>query len=119
MAGGYWDVLRRYLYMAVDLSPLAAQAGLRPGSDICGEALPNIPGGDKAAGHPPARVGRPVEVFENLSSKASGYQRAECASGGVTDEVKVADLLCDDAQAWAGAESLYLWAKNLAEGHIL
>jgi hypothetical protein len=28
MAGGYWDVLRGYLYVAVDLGPLAAQAGL-------------------------------------------------------------------------------------------
>jgi hypothetical protein len=60
-----------------------------------------------------------VEVFENLSPKVSGYQGAECAGGGVTDDVKVADLLCDYAQAWAGADSLYLWAKDLSEGHIL
>jgi hypothetical protein len=45
-AGGYRDVLRRYLDVAVDFGPLAAQAGLRPGCDIIGEALPNIPGGD-------------------------------------------------------------------------
>jgi hypothetical protein len=64
-------------------------------------------------------LGSPVEVFENLALKVSRYQWAECAGGGVTDEVKVADLLCDDAQAWSGAESLYLWAKDLAEGHIL
>ncbi len=108
-AGGYWDVLRRYLYVAVDLGLLAAQAGLCPGGDICGETLPNIPGGDEAAGRLPARVGGPVEVFENLSPKVPGYQRAECAGGGVAD----------DAQAWAGAESLYLWAKDLAESHIL
>jgi hypothetical protein len=49
-----------------------------------------------------------VEVFKYLSPKVSGYQRAECASGGVADEDKVADLLRDDAQAWAGVESLYL-----------
>jgi hypothetical protein len=60
-----------------------------------------------------------VEVFENLSPKVSGYQWAECAGGGVTDDVKVANLLCDDVQAWAGAKSLYLWAKDLSEGHIL
>jgi hypothetical protein len=45
-AGGYRDVLRRYLYVVVDFGPLAAQAGLRPDCDICGETLPNIPGGD-------------------------------------------------------------------------
>ncbi len=61
----------------------------------------------------------PVEVFENLSPEVSGYQRAEGAGGGVANEVKVANLLCDDAQAWAGTESLHLWAKDLAEGHIL
>jgi hypothetical protein len=92
--GGYWDVLRRYLYVAEDLGLLAAQAGLRPGSDICGEALPNIPGGDEAAGCPPARVGSPMEVFENLSPKVSGYQWAECAGGGVADEVKVVVTFC-------------------------
>ena len=63
-AGGYRDVLRGYLYMAVDLGSLAAQAGLRPGGDICGETLPYIPGGDEAAGCPPAGVGGPVEVFQ-------------------------------------------------------
>ncbi len=71
------------------------------------------------AGRLPARVGGPMEGFENLSPKVSGYQRAECASGRVSDEVKVANLLCDDAQTRAGAEGLYLWAKDLAEGHIL
>ncbi len=86
--GGYWDVLRRYMYVAEDLGPLTAQAGLRPGGDICGEAFPNIPGGDEAVGRPPARVGSPVGVFENLSPKVSGYQWAECADGGVADEVK-------------------------------
>ncbi len=50
---------------------------------------------------------------------AEGHQRAECTGGGVADEVEVADLLRDDAQAWAGVESLYLWAKDLAEDHIL
>jgi hypothetical protein len=34
--------------------------------------------------------------------------------GSVADEVKVADLLCDDAQPWAGTESLYLGAEDLA-----
>ncbi len=102
-AGGYRDVLLRYLDVGVDLGPLAVQEGLRPGCDICGETLPNIPGGDKAAGHPPAGVSGPLEMFKNLSPKVSGHQRAECAGGGVADVVN--DLLCDDAQAWAGAES--------------
>jgi hypothetical protein len=119
MAVGYWDVLQGYLYMAVDLGPLAAQAGLRPGGDICGETFPYIPGGDEAAGHPPTRMGGPVEMFENLSPKVPGYRRAERAGGGVANEVKVPDLLCDDAQTWTGMESLYLWAEDLAEGHIL
>jgi hypothetical protein len=55
-----------------------------------------------------------MKVFENLSPKVSGYQRAECAGGRVSDEVKVASLQCDDAQTRAGAEGLYLWAKDLA-----
>jgi hypothetical protein len=55
--------------MAVDLGPLAAQAGLRPGGDICGETPPDIPGGDEAASHSPARMGGPVEMSENLSPK--------------------------------------------------
>ncbi len=59
-AGGYRNVLRGYLNMAVDLGPLAAQAGLPPGSDICGETFPYIPGGDEAEGRPPARVAGPV-----------------------------------------------------------
>jgi hypothetical protein len=117
--GGYWDVLRRYLYMAVNFGPLAVQVGFRPSCDICGETPPNIPGGDEAAGRPHAGVGGPVEVFKYLSPKVSRHQQAECGGGGVVDEVKVTDLLRDDAQAWAGAESLYLRAKDLAEGHIL
>ncbi len=35
------------------------------------------------------------------------------------DEVKVADILCYDAPPWAGTESLYLWAEDLAESHVL
>ncbi len=96
-AGGYWDVWRGYQYIALDLGLLAAQAGLRPGCDICGETLPNIPGGDEAAGRPLARMGGPVEVLENLTAQVPGYQRAESAGGGIADEVKIADLLCDDA----------------------
>jgi hypothetical protein len=60
-----------------------------------------------------------VEVFKNLLSEVPGYQRAESSGGRVAQEVKVADLLGDDAQPRAGAESLYLWAKDLAEGHVL
>jgi hypothetical protein len=112
-------VLRRYLYVAVDFGPLAAKAGFRPGCDICGETFPYIPGGDEAAGCLPARVGGSVEVFEYLSPKVSGYQRAESSRGLVADEVKVADLLGDDAQPRAGTESLYLWAEDLAESHVL
>jgi hypothetical protein len=58
--------------MAVDLGPQAAQAVLRPGCDICGEPFPYIPGGDEATGRPLARVGGPVEIFENLSPKVPG-----------------------------------------------
>ncbi len=105
--------------MAVNFDPLAAEAGLCPGCDICGETFPYLPGGDEAAGRPPARVGGSVEVFEYLSPEVSGYQRAENSCGRVADEVKVADLLCDDAQPRAGTESLYLWAEDLAESHVL
>jgi hypothetical protein len=64
-------------------------------------------------------VGGSVEVFEYLSPKVSGYQRAKSSRGRVADEVKVADLLGDDAKPRAGTESLYLWAEDLAESHIL
>ena len=59
-----------------------------------------------------------MEVFENLMPEVSGYQRAKCSGGCVAQEVKVADLLCDDAQPRAGAESLYLRAEDLAESHV-
>ncbi len=115
----HWNVLGRYLYMAVNFGPLAAEAGFRPDCDVCGETFPYIPGGDEAAGRPPARVGGPVEVFKYLPPKVSGYQRPKSSGGRVADEVKVADLLGDDAQPRAGAERLYLRAEDLAEGHIL
>ncbi len=105
--------------MAVDFGPLAAKACFCPGCDVCGETFPYIPGGDEAAGCPPARVGSAMEMFEYLSPKVSGYQRVESSRGGVADEVKVADLLGDDAQLRAGTESLYLWAEDLAESHVL
>ncbi len=80
-AGGYRDVLRGYLYMAVDLGPLAAQAGLRPGGDICGETFPYVPGGDEEAGRLPTRVGGPVEMLKKLSRKVPGHQQAENSGG--------------------------------------
>jgi hypothetical protein len=80
---GYWDLLQRYLYVAVDLGPLAVQAGLCPGGDVCGETFPNIPAGDQAAGRPPAGMSGPVEVFKSLSPEFSGHQRVEGAGGGV------------------------------------
>ena len=59
-----------------------------------------------------------MEVFENLMPEVSGYQRAKSSGGCVAQEVKVADLLCDDLQPQAGAESLYLWAEDLTESHV-
>jgi hypothetical protein len=44
-ASVYWDVLQRCLDVAVDLRPLAVQAGLCLGCEVCGETFPNIPGG--------------------------------------------------------------------------
>ncbi len=105
--------------MAVNFGPLAAEVGFCPGCDVCGETFPYVPGGDEAAGRPLARVGGSVEVFEYLSPKVSGYQRAKSFRGRVADEVKVADLLGDDAQPRAGTESLYLWPEDLAESHFL
>jgi hypothetical protein len=64
-------------------------------------------------------MGGSVEVFKYLSPEVSGYQRAENSSRRVPYEVKVADLLRDDAQPRAGAEGLYLWAEDLAESHVL
>jgi hypothetical protein len=77
MVSGYWDVLQRYLYMAVYFGPLAVQAGFCPGCDVCGKTLPNIPGGDEAAGRPHAGGGWPREsvkipVPEGLWAPAIG-----------------------------------------------
>ncbi len=46
-----------------------------------------------------------MEVFKNLTPEVSGYQRAKRSGGRVAQEVKVTDLLGDDAQPRAGAES--------------
>ncbi len=51
-----------------------------------------------------------MEVFENLTPEVSGYQRAKRSGGRVAQEVKV--------EPRAGAESLYLWAEDLAESHV-
>jgi hypothetical protein len=64
-------------------------------------------------------VGGSVEVFKYLSPEVSGYQRAENSHRRVADEVKVADLLRDDAQPRAGAEGLYLCGEDLVESHVL
>jgi hypothetical protein len=69
-------VLRRYLDMAVYFDPLAVQGSSRPGGDICGESLPNIPGVDEAAGCPHAQVG-PVQVVKYLPAKVPGHQRRQ------------------------------------------
>jgi hypothetical protein len=45
-------------------------------------------------------------VVEYLPAEIPGHQRAELTGGSVAYEVKVADLLCDDLKAWAGAECL-------------
>jgi hypothetical protein len=57
-------------------------------------------------------------MFKNLSPKVSGHQREECAGGGVADEVKDADLLCDDGHfaglGWNG--ELVLVGKGSGRG---
>jgi hypothetical protein len=57
-------------------------------------------------------------VVKYLTAEVPGYQQSESTCGGVADQVQVADLLCDQLQACAGAECLYLRAENLAEGHV-
>ncbi len=42
-APGYQYVLSQDLYVAVELGPLAVQAGPRPGSDIIGETFLYVP----------------------------------------------------------------------------
>jgi hypothetical protein len=58
---GYWYVLWQYLYVAVDLGPLAVYAGPRPRSDIIGESLPYVPGGDEVASESHVWVCRAVQ----------------------------------------------------------
>jgi hypothetical protein len=73
-------VLQRYLYVAVDLGPLAVQTGSLQGGDIFGDW------GDEAAGSPHTWV------------TVLGYQWSECTSGCVMEEVQIADFLGDNVQ---------------------
>jgi hypothetical protein len=56
-------------------------------------------------------------MFKNLSPKVSEYHRAECAGGRVADEVKDADLLCDDAQT--GGQRIWRRAISFRSRGIL
>ncbi len=83
---GYRYVLR-YLYVAVDLGPLAVPAGPRTGSDIIGESLPYISGGHEAASGLHAWVCGAVQVVKNLSAEVPWYQGLERVRSGVNNEV--------------------------------
>jgi len=85
---------------------------------VTSEAFPYVPGSYEAAGDAHTWVGSAVQVVENLPTAVPGHQGAERTRGGVTQEVEVADLLCEDAQPRTGAEGLYLWAEDLAERHV-
>jgi hypothetical protein len=45
---GHWYVFWRYLYIAIDLGPLAVQEGPCPGSNLVRESLPDKPGEEDA-----------------------------------------------------------------------
>jgi hypothetical protein len=73
--------------MAVDICPLAVQAGPRTDSDFGGEALPDIPGGNEAAGGVHTWVSGAVQVFEHVPAEIYGDQGVEtsprrCRRGG-------------------------------------
>ena len=59
-----------------------------------------------------------VQVVEHLPAEISGDQGPKRPRGGVAEEVKVTNLLRDDAQLRAGVEGLHLWAEDLAECHV-
>ncbi len=74
-AGGYRNVLRRYLYVAVDFSSLSEKASLCPVVDVVGQSFPHVPGGNEAAGCTHTWMGRAVEVVEHLAAEVRGNQR--------------------------------------------
>jgi hypothetical protein len=117
-AGGDGDVLRRYLYVAMDLGALAEKAFFCPGVDVIGKIFPYVPGGDEAAGRSHTWVSRAVEVVEHLAAEFCGDQRAKRTCRGVAEERQIADFLGDNEQILAVAELLYLRAEDLAEGHV-
>ncbi len=114
----YQYVLKRYLYVAVYLGPLAVHTGLRLGGDLSREAFPHIPRDNEAARGPDAWVSGAVQVVKDLPAEVSGDQGLKLPHDGVAKEVKVANLLSGNAQLGAGAEGLYLWTKDLAECHV-
>jgi hypothetical protein len=73
---GYRYVLRRYPCRAVDLGPLAVQAGPRPGGDFSDESLPYLPGSGwrEVAGGLHLGWQRRVVGGQNLLAKVPGYQ---------------------------------------------
>jgi hypothetical protein len=58
--------------VAVDLAPLAVQAGFCPANDVVGEAAPDKPRRHKALIGQPPRVGNAVQMHKNVFSKFSG-----------------------------------------------
>ena len=63
-------------------------------------------------------VGGAVQVVEHLPAEVPWDQGSKRPRGGIAEEVQVANLLRDNVQLLAGAESLYLSAEALAEGHV-
>ncbi len=58
------DGLRQHVGVAVDLAPLAVQAGFCPAGDVIGEAVLDKPRRHKAPRGQPPRMGNAVQMYK-------------------------------------------------------
>ncbi len=71
------DGLRQQADVAVDLAPLAVQAGFCLAGEIVGEAAPDKPRRHKAPRGQPPRVGNAVQIQKNVYSEFCWDNRDE------------------------------------------
>ncbi len=111
-------MLQQYLYLAVDLGPLAVHAGPHPGSDVIRVSLPYVPRGDEAASGSHTWMCGAMQSVENLSTEVLWYQEWEHACNRRSRSPTLCRTMRIFAQLLAGEETLYLTAEDLAEGHV-
>ncbi len=78
--------------MAVDLAPLAVQAGFCPAGDLGGEAAPDKPRRHKAPRGQPPRVGNAVKMPENVFSEFCWDNGMKNSRGNIANQALSACL---------------------------